>query len=185
MRTHRATLACRRGPPARTFGPLWLPLLCLAAFLAGCAGPPERLTADAVVVDKSERRLQLLQDGKVVREYRVALGDRPLGHKYREGDERTPEGDYVLDWRNPNSNFYKSIHVSYPNETDRLFARAMGHSPGGMIMIHGKPNYLTSPRLLAEYDRVDWTDGCIAVTNEEMDEIWAAVKDGTPIRILP
>jgi murein L,D-transpeptidase YafK len=115
----------------------------------------------------------------------VALGDNPVGHKMREGDERTPEGDYVLDWRNPNSQFYRSIHVSYPNERDRLFARALGHDPGGMIMIHGKPNYISSPRVLAEYDRRDWTNGCIAVGNQDMDEIWTAVKDGTPIRILP
>jgi murein L,D-transpeptidase YafK len=138
-----------------------------------------------VVVDKSERRLRLIRDGAVVREFRVALGDAPVGHKFRQGDERTPEGDYVLDWRNPNSSFHKSIHVSYPNQSDRLFARVMGHDPGGMIMIHGKPNYVSSPTVLAEYDRRDWTDGCIAVTNEEMDEIWKAVKDGTPIRILP
>lgn len=160
-------------------------VLCLSAVLAGCAAPPERLTADRVVVDKSERRLRLIKAGQVVREYRIALGDAPAGHKIEQGDERTPVGDYVLDWRNPDSRFYKSIHVSYPNERDRFFARAMGHDPGGMIMIHGKPNYISSTRVLAEYDRRDWTDGCIAVKNEEMDEIWAAVKYGTPIRILP
>jgi murein L,D-transpeptidase YafK len=160
-------------------------VLCLSALVGGCAAPPARLSADQVVVDKSERRLRLMQDGQVIREYRIALGDVPLGHKFRQGDERTPEGDYVLDWRNPNSSFYKSIHISYPNERDRLYARALGHDPGGMIMIHGKPNYISSRAVLAEYDRRDWTDGCIAVTNEEMDEIWAAVRDGTPIRILP
>jgi murein L,D-transpeptidase YafK len=160
-----------------------LTALLAAGLLAGCAERP--LVADAVVVKKAERKLQLVQEGKVVREYQVSLGDNPFGHKLREGDERTPEGDYVLDWRNPNSRFYRSIHISYPNERDRLYARALGYSPGGMIMIHGKPNYIRSPLVLAEYDGRDWTDGCIAVRNEEMDEIWAAVRDGTPIRILP
>jgi murein L,D-transpeptidase YafK len=161
--------------------------LLAAGCLVGCATkPPETVAAaDLVVVKKSERKLQLIRGGDVVREYRVALGDNPVGHKFRQGDERTPEGDYVLDWRNPNSQFYRSIHVSYPNERDRLFARALGQDPGGMIMIHGKPNYISSPRVLAEYDRRDWTNGCIAVANHEMDEIWTAVKDGTPIRIEP
>jgi len=163
-----------------------LAILVVPSLLAGCASPPEnRTTADQVIVRKSERKLQLLNDGIVIREYRVALGDSPVGHKFHEGDERTPEGDYILDWRNPSSQFYKSIHVSYPNDSDRLFARAMGYEAGGMIMIHGLPNYISSHRVLGEYARRDWTDGCIAVNNEEMDEIWAAVGDGTPIRILP
>ena len=163
-----------------------IPLVLLACALVGCAAPPEkRLAADQVVVKKSERKLMLMQNGEVIRQYRVALGDSPRGHKLRQGDERTPEGDYILDWRNPRSSYHKSIHVSYPNDRDRLFARAMGYDPGGMIMIHGKPNYVRSPAVLKEYDRRDWTDGCIAVNNHEMDEIWQAVKDGTPIRILP
>jgi murein L,D-transpeptidase YafK len=120
-----------------------------------------------------------------VREYRINLGDSPNGHKERQGDERTPEGDYVLDWRNPRSTYHKSIHVSYPNGEDKASASARGLDPGGMIMIHGRPNYIDSPRILAEYDNRDWTNGCIAVKNAEMDEIWVAVRDGTPIRILP
>jgi murein L,D-transpeptidase YafK len=173
-----------RGSGLRALALALIPLLVLS-LVSGCASSPPKLTADQVVVIKSERRLQLLHRGNVVREYRVALGDNPIGHKLEEGDERTPIGDYFLDWRNPNSQFYKSIHVSYPNERDRLFARAIGIEAGGLIMIHGKPNYITSPAVLAEYDRRDWTDGCIAVTNEEMDEIWGAVSYGTPIRILP
>jgi len=173
--------------------PLWrlafpLPLVFLVLVVAGCATPqqPERLVADQVVVKKSERKLMLMNNGKVVREYRVALGDAPRGHKMRQGDERTPEGNYILDWRNPRSNFYKSIHVSYPNAQDRMLAKAMGHDPGGMIMIHGLPNYLPQNAIkYANYNRRDWTDGCIAVDNHEMDEIWQAVRDGTPIRILP
>lgn len=164
-----------------------LVLLGLALLNAGCATrpPAEATIADQVIVEKAARRLKLVADGQVLREYRVALGDNPRGHKEREGDERTPEGDYVLDWRNPNSNYYKAIHISYPNETDILFARFTGHSPGGMIMIHGLPNHIVSNQVRREYQNRDWTDGCIAVTNEEMDEIWSLVRDGTPIRILP
>ena len=159
----------------------------VAVFLAGCATePPKQLTkVDQVVVKKSDRKLKLIQDGEVLREYRIALGDQPRGHKMEQGDERTPEGDYILDWRNPNSRFHKSIHISYPNERDIRFARFLGVDPGGMIMIHGQPNYVRSSRVKAEYQRSDWTDGCIAVQNHEMDEIWRTVRDGTPIKILP
>jgi murein L,D-transpeptidase YafK len=160
--------------------------LLTTMLIAGCASEPQRLSrAEKVVVKKSERKMQLIQNGEVVREYRIALGDRPRGHKMREGDERTPEGDYILDWRNPNSRFYKSIHVSYPSARDVRFARFMGESPGGMIMIHGQPNHIRSAKLKAQYRQRDWTDGCIAVQNHEMDEIWRSVRNGTPIRILP
>lgn len=171
----------------RLGGPLFSTLLLLltALLFSGCASTPQPSFADQVVVNKSKRTLQLLHDNKVLREYRVGLGDSPRGHKFQEGDERTPIGNYVLDWRNPNSSFRKSLHVSYPNEQDRATARVLGVSPGGMIMIHGQPNYITSKRILKEYEGRDWTDGCIAVTNDEIDEIWRLVKDGTPIRILP
>lgn len=162
--------------------------LLVAALLAGCASapPPEaKLAADRVEVRKSERKLSLIKGDKVVREYRVALGKNPYGHKEQEGDNRTPEGDYVLNWRNPNSSFHRSINISYPNEIDRWLAEARGVSPGGLIMIHGMPNYVRSPAVLREYEGRDWTNGCIAVQNHEMDEIWTAIKDGTPIRILP
>lgn len=169
--------------------PLAVVVLSLfAAGLAGCASRPEPAPTqiDRVLVRKGERILQLLQKGAVYREYRISLGDQPLGHKLREGDERTPEGNYVLDWRNPNSSFHKSLHVSYPNELDRAIAQAHGASAGGMIMIHGLPNWLTSPQRAAAYRNRDWTNGCIAVgSNEEMEEIWALVRDGTPITILP
>jgi len=157
----------------------------IAPTLSGCTSAPAPTAryADQVVVKKSQRRLQLLSDGKVVREYRVSLGDSPVGHKYQAGDERTPEGDYILDWRNPNSSYYKSIHVSYPNERDRAIAKWFGVDPGGMIMLHGQPNHIHSRAVLAEYATRDWTDGCIAVQNREMDEIWRMVRDGTPIRI--
>ncbi len=138
---------------------------------------------DQVLVRKEERRLYLMADDQVVRSYRISLGDNPLGHKLFEGDERTPEGDYVLDWRNSNSDFYKSIHISYPNDRDRVMAQAWGLDPGGSIMIHGLPN--EAGDLAFAYTGLDWTDGCIAVSNAEMDEIWQLVSDGTPIRIMP
>jgi len=170
---------------------LLLPTVVVALalmMLAGCAGEPRKRTltrADKVVVKKSERKLQLIQHGQVLREYKIALGDRPRGHKMQQGDERTPEGDYILDWRNPSSQFHRSIHVSYPNDRDVRFARFMDMDPGGMIMIHGQPNHIRSNKIKAEYERRDWTDGCIAVQNHEMDEIWRTVRDGTPIKILP
>ncbi|MDX1634311.1 MAG: L,D-transpeptidase family protein [Marinobacter sp.] len=138
---------------------------------------------DQVLVRKEERRLYLMADETVVRSYRISLGDNPTGHKLFEGDERTPEGDYVLDWRNPNSDFYKSIHISYPNDHDRSMAQAWGQDPGGSIMIHGLPN--DAGDMAFAYVGLDWTDGCIAVSNAEMDEIWQLVRDGTPIQILP
>ncbi|MFW5936693.1 MAG: L,D-transpeptidase family protein, partial [Desulfosalsimonas sp.] len=114
----------------------------------------------------------------------VALGGNPRGHKQQEGDGRTPEGLYVLDYKNPNSEFYKSIHISYPNADDRKTARELGVSPGGAIMIHGQKN--GADRLSTEIIQLfNWTDGCIAVTNSAMDEIWQAVDINTPIRIKP
>jgi murein L,D-transpeptidase YafK len=139
--------------------------------------------ADRVVVYKSERKLVLLSQGKEIRSYKVALGSEPVGPKTRHGDHRTPEGVYTLDSRNPNSHFYKAFHISYPNPKDIATANKLGVSPGGDIMLHG---------LAKEYAWVgrahtlhDWTDGCIAVTNEEMDELWKLVPVGTPIEIKP
>lgn len=136
-----------------------------------------------VVVRKGERRLYLMDGDAVVNSYRISLGDNPEGHKLYEGDERTPEGNYTLDWRNAESDFYKSIHISYPSERDRELASAWGLDPGGSIMIHGLPN--DAGDLAFAYAGLDWTNGCIAVTNEEMDEIWELVSNGTPISILP
>ena len=136
-----------------------------------------------VLVRKEERRLYLLSGDQVVRSYRIGLGDNPSGHKLYQGDKRTPEGKYVLDWRNSNSDFYKSIHISYPSERDRELASAWGLDPGGSIMIHGLPNNVGD--MAFAYTGLDWTDGCIAVTNEEMDEIWQLVSNGTPISIHP
>lgn len=162
-------------------------LLSLTAFtlLAGLAAIPAVAgdVADLVIVEKAERRMVLMRGDTVLRTYRIALGDAPVGHKRQEGDERTPEGRYVLDWRNEKSSFHKSIHVSYPDADDRAAATKAGVDPGGMIMIHGQPNGFGWWSWLLQ--RFDWTDGCIAVTDQEMDEIWAMVKNGTAIEIRP
>ncbi len=139
--------------------------------------------ADLVIVHKAARSLELLQAGRVVATYRIALGRDPNGPKRQQGDGRTPEGVYTLDWRNANSNFHRSLHVSYPREWDDLRAERWGVSPGGEIMIHGLPNGVPAERVGHPY--VDWTDGCIALTDEEMDELWARVDDGTTIIIYP
>ncbi len=141
------------------------------------------IKADRVIVDKSHSKLFLLKDGKVINEFHVAFGANPKGHKQREGDERTPEGHYILDFKNSKSAFYKSIHISYPNEQDKKRARAAGVDPGGLIMIHGQKNAFGS--LAPIVQNFNWTDGCIAVTNPEMDVIWNAVDVGTPIEIRP
>jgi murein L,D-transpeptidase YafK len=139
--------------------------------------------ADRVVVLKKERTLQLLSLGKVIKTYKVALGGDPIGPKTRLGDHKTPEGVYMLDSRNAHSQFYKSIHISYPNARDRAAARRQGVSPGGDVFLHGLPNGYGW--VGASHRLKDWTDGCIAVTDEEIDEIWQAVPNGTPIEIRP
>ncbi|MGD0271388.1 MAG: L,D-transpeptidase family protein [Candidatus Sulfotelmatobacter sp.] len=144
---------------------------------------PTVLRADHVVVVKKERTLELLGQGKVIKSYKVTLGGDPVGPKTKQGDHKTPEGMYVLDFRNAHSQFYKSIHISYPNEHDRAFAQQKGVSPGGDVFLHGLPNGYGA--IGAAHRLKDWTDGCIAVTDEEMDEIWKAVPDGTPIEIKP
>jgi murein L,D-transpeptidase YafK len=139
--------------------------------------------ADRVVVLKTERKLILMQGDLMLRVYRVALGRYPMGHKQQEGDARTPEGAYTLDFKLKDSDFYRAIHVSYPNERDISYARARGVEPGGKIMIHGLPNKMRATRV--GHPTIDWTQGCIAVTNVEMDEIWGMVDPGTPIEIHP
>ena len=138
---------------------------------------------DQVLVVKSERTLTLLSHGTPVRIYKVALGSEPVGAKQEQGDHKTPEGRYVLDRRNAKSKFYKAIHISYPNEDDRKHAATHGVPPGGDIMIHGLPNGFGW--LGAAHRARDWTDGCIAVTDQEIDEIWNLVPDDTPIEIRP
>lgn len=178
-------------------------VLCLAVILAwGCqphpveeppfppsgkepveAEPPMRLAhagiglVDRVLVDKSERRLYLMREGLPLAWVPADLGREPEGPKRARGDNRTPEGDYVLDWRNPNSLFHRAIHISYPSDDDLRQAFERGVDPGSEIFIHGTPD----PALLGR----DWTTGCIAVSNEDIDLIWRIVPDGTPITIRP
>jgi murein L,D-transpeptidase YafK len=139
--------------------------------------------ADKVLINKSERRLYLVNAGRVIADYPIRLGLNPYGHKQREGDFRTPEGNYHLVRRNPNSRFFLSIEVSYPNEEDRQRAREAGARPGGLIMIHGQPNAPTRSR--GYYASRDWTDGCIALSNGDMAQIWQRTTIGTPIEIVP
>lgn len=147
--------------------------------------PPriEPRQADRVVIHKQRRRLLLMADGQVFREYRVALGFNPVGHKVREGDGRTPEGLYHIDLRKRDSNFHRALRISYPDDDDIRRAAARGVSPGGAIMIHGLPN--GKGWVGAAHSISDWTDGCIAVSNDEMDEIWRMVPLGVPVEILP
>lgn len=163
-------------------------LSVMAASVAGYAFWPQLplpadTKADRVVVLKSQRKLLLKQGAKTLREYRIALGFSPVGTKQAEGDGKTPEGSYIIDYRNPNSQFYRSLHISYPSAQDIARARKRGVKPGGMIMIHGLGN--EAGAIGALHTLRDWTLGCIAVTNEEIEEIWNLVADGTPIEILP
>jgi murein L,D-transpeptidase YafK len=144
---------------------------------------PPQLLADRVVVRKSERRMYLLHGDAVLRSYRVALGLNPVGPKVQEGDSRTPEGHYLLTRRNPRSEYFLSIQVSYPNDRDMQRARRNRLTPGGSIMIHGLPNDLR--REPSYYEKRDWTDGCIAVSDSDMLEIWLMTPPDTPIDILP
>ena len=139
--------------------------------------------ADRIVVIKSERKLSLFKDGEVLRSFDIALGLVPEGPKRRSGDFRTPEGDYFLETKNPNSDYFLSILVSYPNAQDRARAQLEGVDPGGQIMIHGQPN---EPKFSALREQgLDWTDGCIAVSNSDMIDIWLMTGDSTPIHIFP
>ncbi|HEY1282974.1 MAG TPA: L,D-transpeptidase family protein [Steroidobacteraceae bacterium] len=139
--------------------------------------------ADRVVVKKGERKLLLMHGDSILRTYKVALGLNPVGHKERAGDFRTPEGRYRLTRRNPRSDFFLSIQVSYPNDDDVRKARRNGWDTGGSIMIHGLPNQLKHTP--AYYENRDWTDGCIALSNADMLEIWLLTADNAPIDILP
>lgn len=156
-------------------------LLILLVSIPQAAAPSAQ--ADRIVVFKKEHKMQLLRGEKVLRTYRISLGSEPVGPKQRQGDHKTPEGHYTIDRRNPRSKFHLALHVSYPNADDRKRAAAAGYEPGGDIMIHGLPSgyaWIGAGQRLA-----DWTDGCIAVTNKEIEEIWALVPDGTPVEIKP
>jgi len=144
---------------------------------------PAEIMADLVILKKSSRKLYLMKEGKILRQYNVGLGGNPKGHKQQEGDSRTPEGRYILDWRNPESLYHLSLHVSYPSEEDNQRAKKRGVSAGSNIMIHGQPNEQGWAAKLIQ--KRDWTEGCIAVKNAEIEEIWKMVGENTPIDIVP
>jgi len=151
--------------------------------VSGLTVPVSLPMADEVIVRKSERRLYLMRNGQILRSYRVALGLDPVGAKQRSGDFRTPEGLYYLVRRNPRSDYFLSIQVSYPNAADIERARREHVDPGGSIMVHGLPNVLSHKP--SYYARSDWTDGCIGLSDSDMVEVWLMTRDDTPIDILP
>jgi murein L,D-transpeptidase YafK len=159
----------------------------LCSFLSICVTSPAAASdfpvADKVLVEKSKRKLHLIKDNQPFRTFDIALGVAPFGDKEREGDQKTPEGLYYLDMRNPGSDFFLSIRVSYPNSTDRMEARRKGLDPGGQIMIHGQPNVPTYSA--SYYAKEDWTNGCIAVSNSDMIDIWLMTPNYVPIEIVP
>jgi murein L,D-transpeptidase YafK len=158
-------------------------LICTGAWPAQADQATRLMQADRIHLDKSDRRMLLLRDGRVIRAYQVSLGPHPEGTKTRRGDGRTPEGRYIISGRNRHSRFHRALRISYPDRSDKARARSLGADPGGDIMIHGLPGYAA---FLGSLHRLhDWTRGCIAVTNEEMEEIWALVPDGTVIEIEP
>ncbi len=156
-------------------------LLVATLVLAGCSAPKIKRydgpDVTRILVYKENRRMYLMHHDTVLRMFEFELGFAPSGHKQVEGDGRTPEGDYIIDRRNPDSEFYLSIGISYPNARDVEVARGLGLSPGGDIFIHGEPRRFAG--------RNDWTWGCIAVSNEEMEDIYVMVATGTPISIYP
>jgi murein L,D-transpeptidase YafK len=155
-----------------------------AADTAGAPGYKLDWTpAERIVIEKSRRKLTLVRADHVVREFDIALGGNPVGPKQKSGDSRTPEGEYVVDFKNLYSNYYLSVRLSYPNAKDVERAHKLGLDPGGNIMIHGMPNGIAWP--YPGYVGHDWTDGCIAVSNSAMQEIWLAVRENTPVEILP
>lgn len=161
-----------------------LPLLLLAACgpaRSQTAPLPAGTKADRLLVDKSDRILIAYAGNREIARYaNIRLGDAPTGHKQFEGDERTPEGRYTINGRNPASRYHLSLRISYPDAADRAYARARGRSPGGDIFIHGQPNGWPGPAIAR-----DWTDGCIALSNAEIKQLWDIVPDGTPITIRP
>ncbi|MFH6600999.1 murein L,D-transpeptidase family protein [Ectopseudomonas khazarica] len=163
-----------------------LPLLCLTLSLNAFASTTPASgthTVDKVLILKSERQLHLQQRGETIRSYRISLGKQPTGAKQREGDLRTPEGFYWIDWRKPSDKYQLSLHISYPNARDLAHAKNAGVPAGGMIMIHGTPLDEEYPEWF--FHTLDWTEGCIAMKNDDMREVWSLVKDGTLIEIRP
>lgn len=157
--------------------------LIFLALLPGLVAATGLQPVDRIVIEKSKRTMVLMSGGKVFKTYLVALGSVPEGRKERMGDHKTPEGHYAIDAKNPHSQYHLALHISYPNRDDKQNARKIGAEPGGAIMIHGigaKYGWLGSL-----HRKTDWTDGCVAVTNEEIEEIWRLTPVGTPVEIRP
>ncbi len=155
-------------------------VLALAFGLSACSSKFRTYHGPAVTlvqVNKTDRKMYLLHKDKVLKSYKVGLGFAPVGHKQVEGDGKTPEGSYFISHRNPDSQYHLSLGITYPNEADRAFAASVNRPPGGDIFIHGEPD--------GKPNRRDWTAGCVAVKDREMEVIYAMVKPGTPIHILP
>ena len=163
----------------------WLATLLAFVFgaLSGSAFGSDFPVADEVIIEKGNRKLHLMKNGRAFRTFEIALGIAPVGDKEQEGDFKTPEGRYLLDGRNRDSDYFLSIHISYPNSEDRRDAAAKGVDPGGQIMIHGQPNEPSYSA--AYYATTDWTNGCIAVSNSDMIDIWLMTPDDVPIEIRP
>ena len=169
--------------PAAPRSPAAVPSTDSATVTSSAAEFDTRFPADSIVVEKSAHRLSLYQRGRPVRTYLVALGQQPVGDKVSRGDLRTPEGRFRIEARNPESRYHRALRISYPDAAHRARARALGVSPGGDIMIHGLP--ARQAWVGPAHRELDWTEGCIAVTNQEIEEIWSAVPVGTPIHIKP
>jgi murein L,D-transpeptidase YafK len=167
-------------PPAKPTAPRKPPVRALTTPATG--GGPVAL-ADSIVIEKKARRLTLYHLGRPMRTYQVALGRQPVGDKLSAGDRRTPEGLFSIEDRNPNSRYHLSLRISYPDAAHRARAEALGVSPGGDIMIHGLPN--GQGRIGARHRAYDWTNGCVALTDEEIEELWSTVPIGTPVEIKP
>jgi murein L,D-transpeptidase YafK len=162
--------------------PLLMPLYLTRRAADKTSTPPAK-KADLIIIEKSARTMKLMQGNNALKTYKVALSHTPSGAKEREGDHKVPEGRYVIDFKNPHSHFHLALHVSYPSVADQERARKLRVEPGGNIEIHGLGNNLGWVGSLQR--QVDWTDGCIAVTNSEIEEIWPLVHVGTPLEIRP
>src|ERR1700693_1129132 len=185
----RAPASPRRHLRSRLVHSRGLVLFAVLLGTAGCSSTPSSGTtaseqkADRIVIVKSERTLTLMSGGQVLKAYKVALGGDPVGPKEKAGDKKTPEGDYVIDSKNAKSRFHLALHISYPNAEDRERARKLGVSPGGGVEIHGLESKYAWVGSL--HRQVNWTAGCIAVTNSEIEEIWPLVRVGTTVEIRP
>jgi murein L,D-transpeptidase YafK len=164
-------------------GALLLTIAALATWSFWPPAPPPNAKADLVVVHKAARRLDLYRDGVLLRTFAVSLGSHPVGPKWQEGDGRTPEGEYRIDYRKADSSFHRALHISYPAPKDIAAARISGVSPGGLVMIHGTKNGLSEHA--KESLPADWTDGCVAVSDRDIEEIWRTVPDRTKIILEP